>query len=1129
MVTAYWDRISNARRALQLSLPVLFFLATLTSGAFAQTQVLFGDQTVESEHDSNTAGTAEAFQTTATSTGTLGAIEFYIDANSVATSVNVGLYADNAGNPGTLLSSGTLSSPPTGWNSLTVPAVNIVSGTPYWIAVLGIDATVRFRDRPSGPCTSQTSKSTTLTALPSKWTTGTKYTDCPLSSYGTGTSAPQPPMLSLSTQTISLAALVGGSAIATTASVLNSGGGTLDFQTSSDSAWLTVTPQSGTAPAQLSITANPSGLGAGVYNGNATVSSTEAQNSPLTIAVTLNITTAPPPTEPGDWLTIEHDPARLGFASDETTLSTSNAADLTLQWTATVDGAVTAQPLFVGAIPINGQTHDVVIAATSGNSIYALDAAAGTFLWKTNLGTPQTANCVYSQGFGVSGAPVIDRARLRVYAVSSQGSFYSLSLLDGTITGEIAGMIVNPATNNVWGGLNQNGNYVYLATGSDGCDDKPWAGETYQIDVSGSAPVVVNTALVVPGGGSAAGGGIWGYGGVSIDTANGNVYAAASADVTAADNGSAGDSGYANHMSAYTSSLTVLGSYAPTDPSTYPCSSSPCDLDFASTPLIFQPASCPQLALAGKKNGNLYLFRTADLIASLPPLQILQINGPNDSLGSGGVGGTASYWPQGNMVYIGTAGAGANGVAGGIVALSVNTTSCTLTPAWSHALGGSDNPNSTVTIANGVALIGVGLDGTVHAYDAASGAALWTSAAYGSTFAAPTVAKGSVYYGSWSSTGTNAGRITAYSLTGVPPPPSPVLSVAPLTLSFTESQGGSLPASKTVSVTNTGTGTLSYTAQSDSTWLAVTPASGNAPGTLTASVSALTAGTYTGHITVTASGASQSPQTVTVTLTVSAPPPPNPVLSLSNISLSFTEAQGGAIPAAQTVTVSNTGGGTLSFTTQSDSTWLTVTPASGNAPASLTVAVSAETAGTYTGHVTVTAPGANSSPQTITVSLNVTPPQTGTLLLGTQTLGTEHDANSSGQAEAFQATAIATGNIGTIFFYLDSNSTAATATIGIYSDMSGTPGTLLGQSTTGAPQAGAWNSLSFPAQPLTSGTKYWMAILGSGAGTIHFRDHPNGSCTSETSAQKNLVTLPTVWTAGTKYTDCPLSAYVLSQ
>ena len=53
-------------------------------------------------------------------------------------------------------------------------------------------------------------------------------------------------------------------------------------------------------------------------------------------------------------------------------------------------------------------------------------------------------------------------------------------------------------------------------------------------------------------------------------------------------------------------------------------------------------------------------------------------------------------------------------------------------------------------------------------------------------------------------------------------------------------------------MTNTGGGTLSFTASDDAPWLSVSPGSGSAPATLTAAVNiaGLAAGTYNATITV---------------------------------------------------------------------------------------------------------------------------------------------------------------------------------------------------------------------------------------------------------------------------------------
>ncbi len=198
-------------------------------------------------------------------------------------------------------------------------------------------------------------------------------------------------------------------------------------------------------------------------------------------------------------------------------------------------------------------------------------------------------------------------------------------------------------------------------------------------------------------------------------------------------------------------------------------------LDFASTPTVFHPAGCPTMVAGGSKNGNLYLFRTADLSVSGQPLQILNLNAPNDSLGSGGVGGVPAYDAPDNMLFITDAGPGVAGVSAGIVGLIV-TASCTLQVAWSKPLSGSDFPNSTPTVANGVVYVGEGNTGKIHAFNTLTGVELWKSGTgYGaaSTFGAPTVAGGHVYAGSWTSY-TRGGIVGSFGL----PTSTPILSVS---------------------------------------------------------------------------------------------------------------------------------------------------------------------------------------------------------------------------------------------------------------------------------------------------------------------------------------------------------------
>jgi hypothetical protein len=146
-------------------------------------------------------------------------------------------------------------------------------------------------------------------------------------------------------------------------------------------------------------------------------------------------------------------------------------------------------------------------------------------------------------------------------------------------------------------------------------------------------------------------------------------------------------------------------------------------------------------------------------------------------------------------------------------------------------------------------------------------------------------------------------------------------------------------------------------------------------------IAGLKANTYSATVKVSSSGAVNSPQSYTVSLTVKAkapPPPDKPALALSPTTLDFT-AQAGADPSPRTVTVDNSGNGTLNtvsykVTYANGSGWLQISP--GGAGNSQTLENSVITQGlsadTYSATVSVSENAAANSPQSYTVSLTVT-------------------------------------------------------------------------------------------------------------------------------------------------------------
>jgi Subtilase family/Viral BACON domain len=102
---------------------------------------------------------------------------------------------------------------------------------------------------------------------------------------------------------------------------------------------------------------------------------------------------------------------------------------------------------------------------------------------------------------------------------------------------------------------------------------------------------------------------------------------------------------------------------------------------------------------------------------------------------------------------------------------------------------------------------------------------------------------------------------------------------------------------------------------------------------------------------------------------------PNPTIGVSPSSLSYSATAGGANPAAQTVNISNIGGGTLNWTVTSNQPWLTPNNTSGTAPSALGVSVNIAglAAGTYNGALSISGTGATNTPVSVPVTLTVNP------------------------------------------------------------------------------------------------------------------------------------------------------------
>jgi sugar lactone lactonase YvrE len=212
-----------------------------------------------------------------------------------------------------------------------------------------------------------------------------------------------------------------------------------------------------------------------------------------------------------------------------------------------------------------------------------------------------------------------------------------------------------------------------------------------------------------------------------------------------------------------------------------------------------------------------------------------------------------------------------------------------------------------------------------------------------------------------------AGRIDKYGLDGFV-----AMAVNPSVLTFTGTQFSGNPAPQTAAVANTGTGTLTGNASADQAWIKlgkmdpVGPASaaGLAVGV---DIASLAVGSYRGNVTID-SGLGQT-AVIGITLNIV----PAPVLDISNGWLSFT-AKRGKSPEAQAITITiDHATSPPPWSVTSDSAWLTVAPAPVPSTALVSVDSATLSVGSYTGLLTVSAPGVIGDGGTITVNLTVSP------------------------------------------------------------------------------------------------------------------------------------------------------------
>jgi len=211
--------------------------------------------------------------------------------------------------------------------------------------------------------------------------------------------------------------------------------------------------------------------------------------------------------------------------------------------------------------------------------------------------------------------------------------------------------------------------------------------------------------------------------------------------------------------------------------------------------------------------------------------------------------------------------------------------------------------------------------------------------------------------------------------------PATTLTASVSALSFRATASGAAPATQSLTIGSNPESALPFTVSADQAWITLSAGSGTTSSAIQvgANISGLAAGTYSGHVIISAAGVTNSPLSIPVTLSVAAAQTFS--LTAAPSALSFSATAGGAAPAIQSLTIGSNPASALAYTASADQAWMTLSAASATTSSAIQVGANTSglAAGNYTGHVIVTAAGVTNSPLSVTVTLAVTTAQTSLL------------------------------------------------------------------------------------------------------------------------------------------------------
>lgn len=199
---------------------------------------------------------------------------------------------------------------------------------------------------------------------------------------------------------------------------------------------------------------------------------------------------------------------------------------------------------------------------------------------------------------------------------------------------------------------------------------------------------------------------------------------------------------------------------------------------------------------------------------------------------------------------------------------------------------------------------------------------------------------------------------------------APGLAVSPGAIGDTVPAGTTTPSTRTLHVTNSGNGSITWTATRTQPWLTLSPTTGGAPADVivTLDPNGLPPGFYSDTIVFTSPEATNGSIKVPVTFGIT-----QPGLVVSPPAINATAEERDNKQQDFDLSISNSGGGTLAWFAGADAPWISISPLAGLAPSRLTVRIDPRglATGTYAGNVTVSSPGAVGSPFVVPVQLTI--------------------------------------------------------------------------------------------------------------------------------------------------------------